>query len=77
MYGSEVAKGREVVLEGLNQEELNFMTGTVESWDDERERLVVNVYGQNKLPKGGKVFAMDGLVGKIEVVYREVLRDDC
>ena len=29
VYGSEVAKGRDVVLEGLNQAELNGMTGTV------------------------------------------------
>ena len=75
VYGSEVAKGRDVVLEGLNQDELNGMTGTVESWDDEQERWVVDVYGQNKLLKDDKVFAMDGLVGKIAVVYREVLRE--
>ena len=75
VYGSEVAKGRDVVLEGLNQDELNGMTGTVESWDDEQERWVVDVYGQNELLKDDKVFAMDGLVGKIAVVYREVLRE--
>ena len=31
VHDSKLAKGREVVLEGLNQEELNGMTGTVES----------------------------------------------
>ena len=75
MYGSLVAEGRDVVLQGLNQAQLNGMTGTVESWDDSRERWVVDVcgYGQNKLLKDGKMFAMDGLVGKVAVVYRGVL----
>ena len=31
--------------------------------------------GQNRLLTDDKVFAIDGLVGKIEVVYREMLLD--
>ena len=70
-YGSEVARGEEVVLCGLAQIMLNGCQGVVKEWNADRDRWVVEAGGKSLLIKAGSTFAKDGLVAKLAAFEQE------
>ena len=76
VYGSEVARGEEVVFGGLAQVMLNGCEGVVKDRNDDRDRWVVEASGKSTLAKADNIFATDGHVAKWAVFEQEAMRGD-
>ena len=75
VYGSEVARGEEVVLCSLAQALLNGCKGAVKEWNADRDRWVVEAGGKSLLIKAGNTFAKDGHAAKWAALEQEAFSE--